>query len=305
MSSDNRNGVILFLSGLVALTLIGVGMSHMVRKQISWSGGKKSISEELSINARKLNDLRLEHMRMKTEIAEASSLRKQINSNIEKSHTNLALETVMIAQLKRRRSDQIRAIETMIQAYAEFRESYRKSAWRDAVGEKIDHIFLKTGQQLERVIIIAVTPTGLTVSHSQGNARIPFERLEKEYLERFQWDNLPAENAPQSDPLQTETPADEGQSPAVEEPKERNEDRAAKVNQLENAISAYRKDLISLESQYETAKKKNRYSDNRSVPGSLRTWEEQIKIVNQKLVRTNARLALAQEQLRQLLNSAP
>jgi hypothetical protein len=242
---------------------------------------------------------------MKTEIAEASSLRKQINSNIEKSHTNLALETVMIAQLKRHRSDQIRAIETMTQAFAESRESYRKSAWRDAVGEKIDHIFLKTGQQLERVIIIAVTPTGLTVSHSQGNARIPFESLGKEYLERFQWDNLPAENAPQSDPLQSETPADEGQSPAVEEPKERNEDRAAKVNQLENAISAYRKDIISLESQYETAQKKNRHSDNRSVPGSLRTWEEQIKIVNQKLVRTNARLALAQEQLRQLLNSAP
>lgn len=182
---------------MLVLTLTGAVMSRLVEKQISWSSDRNSTKEELIEGLQKIDTLRTEKMRLETALAHASARRRQTASDVEQARADLNASRTQISRLGQEKILLSAAIEKAGRQFAHYREEYRDSVWRDAVGEKIDHLFLTTGQQLDRVVITAVTPVGLTVSHSHGTARIPYEKLGKEYRDRFQWASPSAKRTPE------------------------------------------------------------------------------------------------------------
>lgn len=189
MFSEDHSGIIWFLMCLIIVTLTGVFLSMLVEKRISFSNSQINGADGIAAQASNVETLRTELVGWESELVKFSERQSRHESGLKMKQSEVSRLHAEIDSLKRRRADLGKSISDTRAAFTAYRESYRKNEWRDAVGEKFEHLFLKTGRQFEQVIITQVTPFGLSVSHAQGNARIPSKDLGLELQERFQWDD--------------------------------------------------------------------------------------------------------------------
>jgi hypothetical protein len=89
------------------------------------------------------------------------------------------------------------------------------------------------------------------------------------------------------------------------EPVEKPAAREAEMAVLRAEIALGRSRISGWKAELSAAESKSRYGDKRSVPGSLRTWDEQAAILINNITRAEAHLALVIEKLRSLSPSDP
>jgi hypothetical protein len=180
--------------------------------------------------------------------------------------------------------------------FSDYRSRYRKNVWAKAAGERMGNLFVKSGRQFEQVVINRVTPLGLEISHAHGLAKVDFMDLSLELRERFQWDEeerarILADGL-DSGPERPLT-ADNSVEKAVP-----NQPQGADIAAIRAEITLWSNRVSSLRNELSQAESQSRYGSNRSVPGSLRTWGEQAALLRKDITRSETRLALALEKLR-------
>jgi len=188
MFSDDHSGIIWFLMCLIIVTLTGVFLSMLVEKRISFSNSRVGYADGIAAETKILESLRAELASAESQLEESSARQSGHESGLKNHQSTVSGLRAEIGSLTRREADLDNSLSETRTNFTAYRENYRKNQWRDAAGEKIEHLFLKTGRQFDRVIITRVTPFGLSVSHADGNARIDFKDLGQEWQDRFQWD---------------------------------------------------------------------------------------------------------------------
>ncbi len=188
MSSDGHDGIIWLLGSLIVLTLAAVLLSILVDQRFSFQRQTNSVQTRLIVNGEKISQLKgriddyEERLAFRKITAESNSNR---NSELEAANSVVSME---MERLLERKTELMAAIPDLEKDLARYREEYRSATWRNAVGEKFDHLFLRTGRQFDKVIITKVTDDGLEISHASGLARIDGADLSRAIRERFQWD---------------------------------------------------------------------------------------------------------------------
>lgn len=308
MASDDQSGIMWLLGCLIALTLTGVFFSILVDKRFTFQRQTNTFQQKLEIGRKEARDLG-EKVRHAEKILTASTSAKDAQVKALDAYRDAILSnSEEIENLESRKNSLTSRLEALGKDFALYRENYRKSVWRDAAGEKIDHIFLKNGRQFDRVVITRVTRAGLEISHAHGTARIDFEDLGKAYRDRFQWDESErdqvfANERMNRSAIQKKQAAtkDKIKVPLISTTDQKSE----AITKARNGVLASRSMVSTFSLLYSEAAFNSRSSAKRSVPGSLRTWAEQTSILQKKLAAAESKLALEVEQLRQVSPGDP
>lgn len=303
MSSDNQDGIIWILGCLIVLTLSGVFLSILVDKRFTFQRERNTSGENLEtgrVSIRELND-RIEESQVRLDASESTIT--AYRSKLDSHQASLSSITAETKALRIRNEELTASIKDTALKFDQYRENYRRAEWRNAAGEKIGHIFLKTGRQFDKVIISRVTPAGLEISHAHGTARIDFNDLGPAYHDRFQWNDDGRERELEKERLNRSVlgqPAEERKARHYPPPNREADADDAAINSARNAVRAGRSAVSTLRILHSEAVSNSRFGTQRSVPGSLRTWGEQAAILEKKLAAANAKLSLEIEKLRQI-----
>lgn len=303
MVTDNYGGIMWFLGALIILTLSGVFLSILADKGINSSKAGGFEADAFAANAGVLHDLQAE-LGSKTEryalmtaraesTASGRDSERAIQTGVKARIASLAAEKVMLQN----------AIPVTESEFSDYRSQYRKGVWAKAAGERMGNLFVKSGRQFEQVVINRVTPLGLDISHAHGLAKVDFMDLSLELRDRFQWDKeerarILADGA-DSEP-ERPLPANNSEKKAMP-----NQPQSADIAAIRAEITLWSNRISSLKNELSQAESQSRYGNNRSVPGSLRTWGEQAALVRQDITRSEARLALALEKLHDVSPNDP
>jgi len=309
LSPESHDGIFWVLGSLIVLTLSAVFLSLLVDKQFSFARETNSIQETLSADRETISDLRSRIGESEGRLAASVSTSEAAAENLEATRTSIPMIKAQTEGLRARKAGLISEIPNTTEAFDKYREEYKEHTWRNAVGEKIDHIFLKTGRQFDRVIITKVIETGLEISHSHGRTRINAKDLSHALQARFQWS---VEN-PDTTAVVTKIPqrSDEtfhkqegtDSQRVTEAPPEEN--KAQAIIEARTLVTTGRSAVSRLRRLHTEAIANSRYSNQRSVPGSLRTWPEQAGILEQKLSAATAKLSQVTDQLRNISPGDP
>lgn len=304
---ENQSGIIWILTCLIILTLSAVFLSMLMEKRFNFSQQKLTLAARIASQKSEINALQ-------KKIVETQSQLQQLSvsaAGVSRENVALLPEVARLEQEISDRRTRREALPDLMQTlkndFAAYSERYRIHSWKTARGEKINRLLTKTGRQFNNAIITAVTPLGLTISHSSGSTRIPFDDLGIEYHQRFQWTGEMRENSlrkpnpsrPQPlnqipEPVRTQTPPAKTTDPDNE-----------LIAQRASELTAARSIVARVRSEHSNALMQSRSSRQRSVPGRLRTWAEQVKILENQLQRAITLEALARENLRALAPNHP
>lgn len=305
MLTDNHSGIIWSLAGLTILTLSGVFLSILLDKKHGSSRARNNVHATIAANEREISTLGEELTSLNNRLI-SSKKRASSNSAATNSKGNLISQLVSsIGELRSRKAEISLTIPELRQEFDRYRLQYREQAWANAGGEKVESILLKAGRHFERVTITRVTPVGLEISHRHGNARIDAKDLSREFRDRFQWDDEEREKAIEAERNNRERIAQQarevhqGPGSRVESPS------GSDMEKTRSDVRLLQTKVLQLRMAIQTAEVESRYANNRSVPGSLRTWAEQANILKADLIRTEAHMARAKEKLRALQPNDP
>ncbi|MBC7980072.1 MAG: hypothetical protein H7Y36_05870 [Armatimonadetes bacterium] len=280
-------------------------MSILAEKRFSFSRVQDSQESEISSKELILHDLRWKLDEGKNSL-EASN--KRIHDKLAKAkaaRSKMTRLTHEITMLRESKELLVRSTSKTKSSFDDYRAKYRKVSWRKAIGEKCDRLYLKTGRQYDRVIITHVTPFGLDISHLHGNARIDFRNLGSDYQNRFQWDEEECQKTVGRENMNHAPAALSRAKPklknySVEVTNPETVDNRLTIIRFQNEVRISKIKAATLQSNYDNAISNSRYSSQRSVPGSLRTWTEQARILQTELARANFNHLHALERLRQV-----
>lgn len=298
MLSDNQSGIVWSLACLAILILSGVFLATLVGEKDGSSKVRIERLDDFQAGEREVENLRSD---LEALIARHRDITERASGNAtsqeSKEDAVFRLKQSIKEQQERKKELQISLVKLGEESEA-YRKKFRSQARSKAVGEKLDYLSLKSGRQFQRVTITRVTPIGLEISHADGLARIDIKDLSREFTERFQWDEEECQKEITAE--QANKQADERKMPeqAISPDTTRVEPSPANLEKYRSEVSLLKSKSLTLRSAIRTAESNNRYANNRSVPGSLRTWAEQAALLKTQLVRTEAQLALAQELLR-------
>ncbi len=307
MSSESHREAFWILGCLIVLTLVGIFLTIMVDRHRAPRRQTSSIQSRLHADGESILNLRNQISRSEAKLTASATNSEASQSELNSREADIKEISASIQVLKSRKRELTAELPDTREKFQKYREDYRKHTWRNAVGEKIDHIFLRTGRQFDRVVVTKVTPSGLEISHAHGRARIDGKDLSHALQDRFQWFgegrekvsrkkpvekiSLPTEAKIPNRGIETAAPAEAGKAQAIAEAK-------ALVTTGRNAVA-------TLSRNHAEAVSNSRYNSQRSVPGSLRTWAEQAVILEKKLAAAIAKLSTVTEQLRQLSPTDP
>lgn len=309
LSPENHDGVFWLLGSLIVLTLSGVLLSILVDKKFSFSQEKNSIHETISADLNRITDLRFRIDQCEKKLATAAFRAETAKKSLSSITTTIPEVEDEIDLLLAKKLQLTNAIPKTLAEFETYSEAYKAHTWKKAVGERIDHLFLKTGRQYDRVIITRVTETGLEISHAHGRARVDSTDLSNALQDRFQWVETEVSTKQDSElaPRRSEVALQRPQnsiSPTIAEKPRVNPD-AETLNQARTLVTTGRAAVASLRNLHAEAVSNSSYGNQRSVPGSLRTWPEQAAILEEKLIKATAKLSLVTGQLREISPSDP
>lgn len=304
MFTEEGNGLLWILCSLIIVTLTGVFLSLLVDKRITSSHSVKGLHLKIQENNQTIERIENALSQYKKSVDSAEDEAERIQSRKSGFSAKSKQHREEIAELRLQQEALKSSIPVLEIQFANYRNEYRESAWRNATGEKIDLLYLKTGRQFENVTIRRVTSFGLEISHASGLARIDFRDLGLKYRERFQWEDQDRQRANESelpgDELESRRLPIEIKNLAMEEKSTAAEERFANLAFAQNQVRKFRAQVVSARRRHSEAVSKSRYGSARSVPGSLKTWSEQAQIREKQLSEAAGRLAVATQQLRQL-----
>lgn len=284
-SADDNAGIVLTLLGVVVVAFCAIGLGMLFDS--SWNREQPSAPVERTVEEQEIQLSRLRSDLLR------SSERWRIRSG---SHQQVAEELEILGRqsgeagrelraARLRRSELVEEIGDLRTGFDDYRKRARTVARNRMTGRSFERLELPSGRVYRSVVVRGHGDGLLRIQHAGGSARIPFAQLPEEWRELLHWD--PAELEEREEPAIAEEPPQDAESeprptrertsrerrPSAGEERDRRravrEETRAAAEALQLARSRY------LDCRRESSLARSRaYQSNRSVPGSLETWEE-------------------------------
>lgn len=316
LSSDDNQGIIYFLVGIIVIVLTAVGLSIIVDKRIHFSSGKGFNQRELAASTAELEELR-SLFEVRTAILNEQQSKAQthslLNQKLLKEMSNTSERKSELLAKKIRITEELTTLDS---SFFNNRSDYRNKTWAKAVGESHPRLALRGGRVYRDTTITKVTEVGLEVRHADGNARIQAPDLDAHWQERFQWDNeerrsqlkdeearLQAIPAPKQDPPAGQEPFFASVTPIPIDPLDA--EKIANLSSLRNQVIKWKSMVSTLSSERSIAASNASRGFQNSVPGSLETWGAKATRLGNTLVHAQGQLAKARAELATISPSDP
>ncbi len=183
---EDRGGILTFVGGLVALTVVATGLALVMEKRSESSQRKEDAHKTLEDDSRTLAILREDIARADEQWAETSG-RATVDGKYKALKAAADERAPLLDGLRERHRIVKESVEEQDRDFAKYREEYVTAVRTAAEEEKIEILRLKSGKEYTQVIIKRVTPDGMEIRHEFGSARIPADELDGKWNERFLW----------------------------------------------------------------------------------------------------------------------
>ncbi|MFD0895558.1 hypothetical protein KBB96_19510 [Luteolibacter ambystomatis] len=268
--SDN-SGTYMVVGGMILLVFGGIFLSVAADQRSSFLSANKAVNQDIRNNEELLTSLTPRLQRLKQLDATASPRLEQA-AELEAIEGRLVDQQLQLDSLRTRSAALKTSLLSVGDSYEKYRTTYRKGIWDAAANEKMPELVLRNGRRYQDVTILRVTPVGLEISHSDGNARVSAADLDGKWQERFQWKDderlevlkrerealQQAANAPVPPvPSGNLAPAPAGSS--------------NDLDRLQIEFNAWNAKVAALRAQRDEALSRSNGS-SQSPPGTLETW---------------------------------
>ena len=315
LSPDEHPGIFYFMVGMIVLVMTAVGLSLVMDQRFKFSSGVGALKRDIALQSEELASLSSRHevlAKTLTEGQSAHSLASAGKQEVSAKTEAFARRKPELLGLKSTLQNEIVAIHA---AFANYRSSYRQKTWDQAAGQEIGNLSIRGGREYRQVTITKVTDVGLEIKHQDGIARIQAPDLDRDWQDRFQWDDEKrrALLKKESDQLDggsaasvMDQPADstEVTTPAVEDPSRLvpakppgDASQVEKITQLRAQVIGWQSKIGRLRREQAEASSNAGYGSQTSVPGSLETWKSKAVRLGKELVRAQTEFSLAKSRL--------
>ena len=316
ISSDDQSGVFTFLVGIIVLVLAGVALSLLVDKRFRFSSDKAAIETAVRADAGELADLQTMLGGVQARFETEGPSRDRASGRYAEARARIRELDSRMAELQTARTAAEREIAAVGQAFANYREDYRKSEWSRAEGESLGTLTVRGGKEYHQAVISRVTDAGLEIRHEHGIARVQAPDLDLSLRERFQWDDarrarLLADEREHQVAMAKEAAAEQA-TPNEARPTEQRIPKsippasadAEAVTKARAEVQQWQARVIQLKSDHRSALSSSSLGGT-SVPGSLETWPARAARLGRELARARAALAVARDKLSRLAPGDP
>ncbi|WAC18459.1 hypothetical protein OVA24_14585 [Luteolibacter sp. SL250] len=183
---EDRGGILTFVGGLVALTVVATGLALVMEKRSEASNRKTDAEKTFADDSQIIEVLRDELDRTNEKWRENSG-RTATDEKYKAAKAGGDELAAKLAGLRDQHGALKASVEEQERAFSGYREQYVGSVRGAAEDEKIDVLRLKSGREYSQVVIKKVTSEGLEIRHEFGSARVLAEDLDEKWNERFLW----------------------------------------------------------------------------------------------------------------------
>lgn len=305
-SSQSSGFGTLIVGGIVAIVAVTAGLSA-VSKGLFEPTSAVELNEErrgrIHDQAALLASLKRDLIRQKRSLAEQERLVKPLADG-EALEANLEILNDEVADLQLLTSRQDDELEEIENKHSRYRQIVRGKIWSQYLNKELKAEYLLRPLKYQDAKISRIDPAGLMVMHRSGAARVKVAELSPKFRKVLDLD-LAEARAVMAAMLLKDARGKKFRSQKTTKPGQpsRSEIKAALDAELAKAVVEMEKyvDLIRYaEETAETARRNDRFSSKRSVPGKLETWAGRARKFDQIALGYRARFSKAAEEVRAL-----
>ncbi|MES2475785.1 MAG: hypothetical protein V4640_08390 [Verrucomicrobiota bacterium] len=310
-SPEEHPGIFTFMVGIIVIVLVAIGLSVMMEKRFAFSSGAVRLERETEVLAEEIHALRDRQDFVTGRLADLELPRARASKEFAKTKQTILEAGQRKQLLTTSRDELVKAVQSGEEEFSKYRADYRLTSRNKAVGEEIGTLTLRDGRKYLESAITKVTDVGLEIRHQHGFARIQAPDLGKEWQERFQWDDeerrsrlkeeelaharMSAPKTPhENDPPKRVIPSKVRVSKVTVQPEQLAQDRENLEN-LRITYSGWKSKVNRLRSDHNEAVSNS--ARQRSVPGSLETWNSRASRLRVQLTKARLELSAARARL--------
>lgn len=196
MGSGRGMGLMGTLLGAMVgvIVLAGFFLLYLFGSEESLGGGP-GVDAVIAAQKKELADYQM-HIEQSQRLLELAPERHAAEAEVKELTRQLVFINGSVATLKASLAVLNEEIDGMITDGEAYKDAYRASERRQAVGEKLAELQTKDGRSYTAVEIREVDAVGVLIRHEDGQRRIPFEVLPDAMQDRFQFDAAREAGAP-------------------------------------------------------------------------------------------------------------
>ena len=296
---DGGSGTIPLIIGIVLVILCGTGISWVADSKLKLGESQTTISKKINTDREKLEKLTATLKSAQESWNRHHAYAVDHDQDVSQLEKLSSANAARLTELRGQRRDLTRSLEQEKEAHETYRINYRTQARADSVGEKLDTLTLPNGRTYRELIVRGFDTSGLRIHHQGGSARIRYQDLPTEWQERFQWSTeeiIITKPSPSKNDLTqaSSTPTEYNASGSSDSPSANGTDTTKTTSSEPDAaeIARARDKFLQTRKAYRQASTQasiargNAHNRNRSVPGSLETWDDRA----QRMERLSQRL---------------
>ncbi|MBX3742842.1 MAG: hypothetical protein KF712_17795 [Akkermansiaceae bacterium] len=183
---EDRGGILTFVGGLVALTVVATGLALVMEKRSEASARKTDAEKTYQDDRQAIIVLKDELDRANEKWAENSG-HAAIDEKYKAAKAAADGRLDVLAALRDRHGKLKAVVEEQERDFTRYREAYVASVRTAAEDEELEVLRLKSGKEYSQVVIKKVTSEGLEIRHEFGSARVSVDDLDSKWNDRFLW----------------------------------------------------------------------------------------------------------------------
>ncbi|MBN8457768.1 MAG: hypothetical protein J0M04_08015 [Verrucomicrobia bacterium] len=303
LSSEDHPGLFTLVIGIIVLVFTGVGLSIVADKRAKGGGAKAAAAREIQQADEEIVQMTQDKANLEEDIEKQSERVEKAAAGFARVSEQLKETEPKLEALTGKRNELRREVPNLESEFDEYRAKYRNSLWTTSVGKSLGVLRTRDGKLYSQAVIRRITSTSLEITCDQGPVMIPASNLDKVIQDRFQWTEnelkMAQRHTPQApvaeapNPPQRPAPAPTPAGPSREE-----------ITKARTAVQLRLERVRGIESQLAEARNAVA-SGQRSIPGSLETWQARSERLQTALTRSRTELASAKADLARLDPSDP
>ena len=312
--NDNQSGLFSFLVGCIVVVMAGVGISLLVDRRFGFSKNESELQRDITTGESDLPQLKSTYQELSPQVAASDAKLRLLDENRQALVRRLRDMDQRRTTLEATRTELQPAIKALDGEFRNYRQKFRDMVRAAAVGESLGDLKIRGGREFRKTTIVRVTDVGLEIHHEEGTARVQAPDLGDALRERFQWNDedryarLKEESDQDATPPADPTPpppkptsADTPTPPKNAPPKP----DAEKLKVLRGRVITAKSQVTQLTINTNEAVSKASFGRERSVPGSLETWQNKANRLKVDLEKARQELTAAKAQLMEVAPGDP
>lgn len=300
LSSDDHPGLFTITAGIILLVFTGVGLSLLADKRTSGGKGKSAALNEILKADEEIAHMKADWKSQEQHFDRLSSKAAKAKAAFAPVSAQLKEQEELLDKLSDKLDTLRQEIPRIENAFDDYRTKYRNNLWTTSAGQALGVLRTRDGKLYRQAVIRRVTSSSLDITCDTGPVSLPVFNLEQPVLDRFQWTDNEIKVAQRraqdhQTPQATPSPANPA-TPSPSPPAGPNRDELAKAR---TAVRLRIERTRALETQLSEARNAVA-SGQRSIPGSLETWQARADRLQLAATRSRTDLAAAKADLARL-----